>query len=74
MGEIFNQNDKFCFLRLRESKTFGNCLCSSSCDSASLIQNIREFGAKNYFIDHQTANTIHSFRDSVLFLKKQGCY
>ena len=29
--------------------------------SASLIRNIGEFGAKNYFTDHQTANTIHLF-------------
>ena len=43
-------------------KTLCNCLCSSSsCDSASLIQNIGEFGAKNYFTDHQTANTIQLF-------------
>ena len=33
------------------------CLCSS-CESASLIRNIGEFGAKNYFTDHRTANTI----------------
>ena len=30
--------------------------------------------AKNYFIDHRTANTIHGFRDSVPVLKIQGCY
>ena len=50
--------------------TLCNCLCSSSSrDSASVIQNIREFEAKNYFIDHWTANKIHGFRDSVQSLK-----
>ena len=59
-------------------KTLCNYLCSSfyssSCDSASLIRNIGKFGAKNYFTDHRTANTIHGFRDSVPVLKMQGCY
>ena len=32
--------------------TLCNCLCSSSCFSASLIRNIGEFGAKNYFTDY----------------------
>ena len=44
--------------------THCNCLCSSSPSSrfsASLIWNIREFGATNYFTDHWTANTIQSF-------------
>ena len=43
--------------------TLCNCLCSSpfSRFSASLIQNIVEFGAKKYFIDHQTTNTIPLF-------------
>ena len=56
--------------------TLCDCLCSSSCCcfSASLIQNIGEFGAKNYFTDHQTANIIHSFRDSFQALKIHGCY
>ena len=39
--------------------TLCNCLCSSSsCFSASLIWNIGGLGAKNYFTDHWTANTI----------------
>ena len=42
-------------------------MCSSTSSSAyisaSLIRNIEEFGAKNYFTDHRTANTIHDFRD-----------
>ena len=44
-------------------KTLCNCLysSSSSCDSASLIGNIRELRAKNYFTDHRTANTIQLF-------------
>ena len=50
-----------------------NCLCSSSSFCASVIWNIREFGAKNYFTDHQTYNTIHGFRDSVLVLKLYNC-
>ena len=46
--------------------TLCNCLCSSpssSCSrfSASLIRNIGEFGAKNYFTDHWTVNTIQLF-------------
>ena len=59
---------------------FCNCLCCSSscaCDSASsaiLIWNIGEFGAKNYFTDHQTANTIHTFRDSFPVLKIHARY
>ena len=37
-----------------------NCLCFySSCFSASIIRNIGEFRAKNYFTDHRTANTMH---------------
>ena len=55
--------------------TLCNCLCSSSCCfSASVIRNIGEFGAKNYFTDHQTANTIHCFRHSVPVLKIYDCY
>ena len=34
---------------------------SSLLFSASLIQNIREFGAKKHFTDHQTANTTQLF-------------
>ena len=41
-------------------KTLYDCLCYSS-ESASLIRNIGEFGARNYFTDHGTANTIHLF-------------
>ena len=59
-------------------KVFCNCLCSSSPSSsrdfASVIQNIGKFGAKNYFTDHRTANTIHIFRDSVSIIKIQGCF
>ena len=56
--------------------TFCNCLCSSSsssCFSAKVIRNIEEFGAKNYFTDHRTANTIQSFRDSFLVFKICDC-
>lgn len=38
------------------------------CFSSSLdetFRNIGEFGVKTYFTDHRTANTTHSFRDSV---------
>ena len=50
--------------------TLCNCLCSSSPSSpsgdfASLMRNIEKFGAKNYFTDHWTANTIYGFIDSV---------
>ena len=54
-------------------KLLWNWLCSSSPSSsrdfASVIRNIGKFGAKNYFTDHQTANTNYRFRDSVLVLK-----
>ena len=52
--------------------TLCNCLyyfSPSSGDSASIIRNMGAFGAKNYFADNQTANTIHCFRDSVTVLK-----
>ena len=43
-------------------KLLCNWLCSSSHSSsrdfASVTRNIGKFGAKNYFTDHQTANTI----------------
>ena len=42
--------------------TLCSCLCSSSsCFPSSLIRNIGKFGAKNYFTDHWTANTIQLF-------------
>ena len=63
---------RVCLKRIR----LCNCLCSisSSRFSASLILNIRKFGAKEYFTDYRTAITIHGFRDSVPVLKIQGCY
>ena len=57
--------------------TLCNCLRSSSPSSrdfASVIRNIGKFGAKNYFTDHRTANTIYGFRDSVPVLKIHDCY
>ena len=45
------------FLRLRKTRSSACC----PCDSASLIRNIGEFGAKNYFTDHRTANGIQLF-------------
>ena len=62
--------------------TLCNCLCSSSPfslspssrDCASVIRNIGKFGAKNYFTDHRTANTIYHFSDSVPVLKIHDCY
>ena len=42
--------------------------------SASVIRNVRKFGAKNYFTDHQTANTIDGFKDSVPVLKTYERY
>ena len=56
-----------------------NCLCSSpfSRFSARLIGDIREFGAKIYFNEHRTTNTIklfvpikRKFLGSILFLNK----
>ena len=40
----------------------------------SLFQNIEEFGAKEYFTDYRTSNTIHDFRDSVSILKIHVCF
>ena len=55
--------------------TLCNCLCSSSsCFSASAIRNIGELRAKSYFTDHQKANTIHSFTDSVPVRRIYNCY
>ena len=58
--------------------TLYNCLCSSSssssCFLASAIRNIGEFGTKSYFTDHQRANTIHGFTDSVPVYKIYNCY
>ena len=55
-------------------KTIINCLCSSSCHSASFIRNIREFGVKIYFTKHQTAqlfvSTKRKFFGSILFQNK----
>ena len=57
---FFQTSIYFCVCVKR--KTFCNCLySSSSCDSASLIGNIRELRAKNYFTDHRTANRIQLF-------------
>ena len=45
-----------------KGKTLCDCLrFSSCCDFASLIRNIGEFGAKNYFTGHRTSNTIKLF-------------
>ena len=52
--------------------TLYNDPCSSSPStrvSDSLIQNIEDFGAKNYFTDYRTANKIHGLINSVLVLK-----
>ena len=50
----------YCVYVKRE--TLCNWLCSSSSrDSASLIGNIGEFGAKFYFTDHRTAKIIQLF-------------
>ena len=46
----------------------------NSCGSASLPWNIREFGAKCFLTDHETANSMDGFRDSFLVLKIHGCY
>ena len=51
--------DAFCVCVKR--KTLCNCLCYSSCYSTRIIRNIREFRAKTYFEDHQTANTTRLF-------------
>ena len=50
-----------------------SCSCSSSCFSSSVIRNIEEFGARNYFTDLRIANTIHDFRNSIPVLKTYDC-
>ena len=40
----------------------------------SFLHPLREFGAKKYFKDHHTPNTIHGFGDSVLVCKMHDCY
>ena len=54
---------RFYFVYMK-CKMLCNCLSSSFSDSAILIRNIGEFGAKNVFTDPRTANTMHGFRDS----------
>ena len=59
-------------------ETLCNCLSSSfSCDSASLIQNIKEFGAVSYLPNYGTTNRIQlfvsikgKFLGSILFQNK----
>ena len=47
-------------------ETHNALLCSMQARfSESLIRNIGELGAKNYFTDHRTANTMSGFGDSV---------
>ena len=48
---MFKLIDNFYCISMKH-KTLYNCLCSSSGDSVSVIWNIKEFGAKNYFSDH----------------------
>ena len=52
-----------------------NCLCSSSssCFSASVIRNIREFGSKNCFY-RPSNSTKRGFRDSFPLIKIFDCY
>ena len=58
------------FLRLCESITLCNCMCSSSfCFSASATRNIEGFGARTYLTGHERANTIHGFADYFRSLK-----
>ena len=77
-SSIWNNTNCVCVKRI----TLWNCLCSSSSSpssrfSASFIRNIGEFGAKNYFAGHRTANTIQlfvpikrNFFESILFQNK----
>ena len=41
---------------------------------ANSLHLLREFGAKKYFTDHDAANTIYDFVDSVLVCKMHDCY
>ena len=58
-------NESITVLFIAFALTLCNCLCSSSCFSANAIQNIGEFRAKSCFTDHQRANTINGFINSV---------
>ena len=51
----------YCFCMKCITLCIGICCSPSSNYFASLIQNIPEFEAKKYFIDHQTANAIQLF-------------
>ena len=48
-------------LRLCVTHKAFNCLRSSCCFSATRVRNIGKLGAKIYFTDHRTANTIQLF-------------
>ena len=63
--------------------TLCNCLYSSSSsrpsprssrEFASVIRNIGKFGAKNYFTDHQTANTILVLEIQFQSFQVHDCY
>ena len=41
---------------------------------ASFIHLLRECGAKKHFTDHDLANTIYDFGDSVVVCKMHDCY
>ena len=72
-GVNLNRFLKKCTCHDDLTKTLCNCLCSSSCDSASLIRNIGNSWAENCFTDNWTADTIHGFSDSVPFIKIHDC-
>ena len=68
------RTQKFDFCICLKSKTLYICRFSPSSSSPRLLWNIGEFGAKEYFADHHTSNTIHGFRDTALVCKMHDCY
>ena len=67
----------FFFFRLRETHNALQLSVFFSFFSSSffcVIRNIEKFGAKNYFTDLRTTNTIYRFRDSVPVLEIHDCY
>ena len=51
----------FLLLHLFENHNALQLLFSPSSSSPKPFQNIGEFGAKNYFVDHETTSTIQLF-------------
>ena len=64
---LSSTNSRFRTQTLKSSPT-------SCCFCGSTLRNIGKLRAKSYFADHERANTIHGFTDSVPILKIYNCY